>query len=174
MTTKMMTTAPVILTRPTTILTKIAMTRKTVALAIVMHVRLVTAMSARGTVYLNATKTQWIGAYSEYALDAHGVERRKRVRIVLSSARKDDGTPVRRVPLKAIQERIGHALTGSFTLDVYGHQLDWESNAEAAKGLGEKIAKAVIEAESNLDSGPLSPHKENDLQTRSLEVVENS
>jgi hypothetical protein len=25
-----------------------------------------------------------------------------------------------RVPLKTIQERIGHALTGSFTLDVYG------------------------------------------------------
>ena len=24
-----------------------------------------------------------------------------------------------RVPLKTIQERIGHALTGSFTLDVY-------------------------------------------------------
>ena len=24
------------------------------------------------------------------------------------------------VPLKSIQERIGHALTGSFTLDVYG------------------------------------------------------
>jgi hypothetical protein len=29
-----------------------------------------------------------------------------------------------RVPLKTIQERIGHALTGSFTLDVYGHTLD--------------------------------------------------
>ena len=27
-----------------------------------------------------------------------------------------------RVPLKTIQERIGHALTGSFTLDVYGGQ----------------------------------------------------
>src|SRR4029079_1115161 len=27
----------------------------------------------RGTVYLNATKTQWIGSYSEYALDGHGV-----------------------------------------------------------------------------------------------------
>ena len=46
----------------------------------------------RGTVYLNKPKTQWIGAYSEYALDAHGVERRKRVRIVLSPVRKDDGT----------------------------------------------------------------------------------
>jgi hypothetical protein len=50
----------------------------------------------RGTVYLNKTKTQWLGAYSEYALDAHGVERRKRVRIVLSPSRKDDKTPVRK------------------------------------------------------------------------------
>ena len=54
----------------------------------------------RGTVYLNKTKTQWLGAYFEYALDAHGVERRKRVRIVLSPARKDDGTPVRKSETK--------------------------------------------------------------------------
>ena len=63
-----------------------------------------------------------------------------------------------RVPLKTIQERIGHALTGSFTLDVYGHTLDWKSNEEAAKGLGDEIAKAITEAESNLDSGPLTAH----------------
>jgi integrase len=79
-----------------------------------------------------------------------------------------------RVPLKTIQERIGHALTGSFTLDVYGHQLDWKSNEEAAKGLGEAIAKAVAEAKSNSNSGPLTAHKENDSQTRNLEVIDNS
>jgi hypothetical protein len=54
----------------------------------------------RGTVYFNKTKTQWLGAYSEYALDAHGVERRKRNRIVLSPARKPDGTPVRKSEAK--------------------------------------------------------------------------
>jgi integrase len=79
-----------------------------------------------------------------------------------------------RVPLKTIQERIGHALTGSFTLDVYGHTLDWRANEEAAKGLGDEIAKAVTEAESNLDSGPLTAHKENDLQTLNLEVADNT
>ena len=42
-----------------------------------------------------------------------------------------------RVPLKTIQERIGHALTGSFTLDVYGHTLDWKANEEAAQKLGD-------------------------------------
>lgn len=71
-----------------------------------------------------------------------------------------------RVPLKTIQERIGHALTGSFTLDVYGHTLDWTANEDAAKRLGEEIAKAVAKAESkqqdNFDSGPLTAHaKEN-------------
>lgn len=79
-----------------------------------------------------------------------------------------------RVPLKAIQERIGHALTGSFTLDVYGHSLDWEANADAAKRLGEKIAKAVTEAEGNIGSGQLTAHKENDFQTRDLEVADNA
>lgn len=75
-----------------------------------------------------------------------------------------------RVPLKTIQERIGHALTGSFTLDVYGHTLDWKANEDAAKGLGDEIAKAVTEAESNLDSGPLTAHKSEGSQTRKLEA----
>jgi integrase len=69
-----------------------------------------------------------------------------------------------RVPLKTIQERIGHALTGSFTLDVYGHALDWKTNEDAAKGLGDVIAKAVADAESKLqgnpvDSGTLTAHQ---------------
>jgi hypothetical protein len=38
-----------------------------------------------------------------------------------------------RVPLKTIQERIGHELTGSFTLDVYGGQPEWGRNLEAAQ-----------------------------------------
>ena len=33
-----------------------------------------------------------------------------------------------RVPLKTIQERIGHAITGSFTLYVYGGQPEWGRN----------------------------------------------
>jgi len=79
-----------------------------------------------------------------------------------------------RAPLKTIQERIGHALTGSFTLDVYGHTLDWNANGDAAKGLGNEIAKAVIEAASILDSGPLTAHKSKGSQTRKLEALENS
>ena len=75
-----------------------------------------------------------------------------------------------RVPLKTIQERIGHALTGSFTLDVYGHTLDWKSNADAATGLGDEIAKAVAEADSSLDSGPLTAHNGKGSQTRKLEA----
>ena len=52
-----------------------------------------------------------------------------------------------RVPLKTIQERIGHAITGSFTLDVYGGQPEWERNLEAAQGIGAELERAVIEAE---------------------------
>ena len=63
-----------------------------------------------------------------------------------------------RVPLKTIHELIGHALTGSFTMDVYGHALDWKANEDAAKGLGEELARAVTEAESSLDSGYLTAH----------------
>jgi integrase len=79
-----------------------------------------------------------------------------------------------RIPLKTIQERVGHALIGSFTLDVYGHALDWKSNEEAAKGLGEAIAEATAEAEGNFYSGPLTAHNENDSQARNLEVVDKS
>ena len=44
-----------------------------------------------------------------------------------------------RVPLKTIQERIGHALTGSFTLDVYGGKPDWSRNVEAARAVGAEL-----------------------------------
>jgi hypothetical protein len=65
-----------------------------------------------------------------------------------------------RVPLKTIQERIGHALTGSFTLDVYGHALEWKSNDEAAQRIGDEIERAVqkaaLETEKLSDSSRLS------------------
>jgi integrase len=52
-----------------------------------------------------------------------------------------------RVPLKTIQERLGHALTGSFTLDVYGGKPEWTRNLEAARQLGAEIESAVAKAE---------------------------
>ncbi len=76
-----------------------------------------------------------------------------------------------RVPLKTIQERIGHALTGSFTLDVYGHTLDWKANEDAAKGLGHELAKAVTEAESSFDSGHLTAHQKENFRTQDSEVI---
>lgn len=48
-----------------------------------------------------------------------------------------------RAPVKTIQERIGHALTGSFTLDVYGGKPDWERNIEAGKAAGTAIQAAI-------------------------------
>lgn len=51
-----------------------------------------------------------------------------------------------RVPLKTIQERAGHALTGVFTLDVYGGQPEWKRNLEAGRLAGSEIERAVCEA----------------------------
>jgi hypothetical protein len=48
-----------------------------------------------------------------------------------------------RIPLKTIQERMGHALTGSFTLDAYGGKPEWDRNLEAARSAGAEIEKAV-------------------------------
>lgn len=75
-----------------------------------------------------------------------------------------------RVPLKVIQERIGHALTGSFTLDVYGGQPEWERNVEAARKLGAAIAEAVRKTEN---SHSLTTGNENGSQSPELEAVEN-
>jgi len=47
-----------------------------------------------------------------------------------------------RVPLKTIQERLGHALSGSLTLDVYTHA-EWPENVEGARLAGDQIEKAV-------------------------------
>lgn len=78
-----------------------------------------------------------------------------------------------RVPLKAIQERAGHALTGSFTLDVYGHAPEWELNLEAARLAGAAIETAVLklEQESN-HSVSLTAIKQKQLPVRNLEAVE--
>jgi len=54
-----------------------------------------------------------------------------------------------RVPLKTIQERVGHALTGSFTLDVYGGQLSGIGTL-AARAVGAELERAVRESESRL------------------------
>jgi len=47
-----------------------------------------------------------------------------------------------RVPLKVIQERLGHASAGSLTLDVYTHS-EWRESVEAAQLAGEQIEHAV-------------------------------
>jgi integrase len=52
-----------------------------------------------------------------------------------------------RVPLGTIKERLGHAFTGSFTLDVYGGKPEWERNLEATQLAGAEIEKAVAKSE---------------------------
>ena len=71
------------------------------------------------------------------------------------------------IPLKTIQERIGHALTGSFNLDVYGDTLDWRENEEAAQKIGDAIAKAVADAEN---SECLTAIKQKSFHSQKMEV----
>jgi hypothetical protein len=81
-----------------------------------------------------------------------------------------------RVPLKAIQERAGHALTGSFTLDVYGHAPEWELNLEAARKAGAAIGAAVLKLEEQRESNhsvSLTAIKQEQLPMSRLEAVEN-
>jgi hypothetical protein len=80
-----------------------------------------------------------------------------------------------RVPLKVIQERIGHALTGSFTLDVYGSVLDWSGNTDAANkaaaAIAEAVEKAGQEQQKNAEQTPfvsLTAINENGLQGNPL------
>ena len=48
-----------------------------------------------------------------------------------------------RVPLKTIQERLGHASGGFLTLDVYTHA-EKKEDIEAAQRVGEAIKKPCI------------------------------
>jgi integrase len=47
-----------------------------------------------------------------------------------------------RIPLKTRQERLGHASSGSLTLDTYTHA-EWGQNIEAANQMGDAIWEAV-------------------------------
>jgi integrase len=69
-----------------------------------------------------------------------------------------------RIPLKVIQERLGHASAGSLTLDVYTHA-EWDENVEAAQLAGEKIEKAV-------NSVSLTAVKEEGPPTQKSEALE--
>jgi integrase len=75
-----------------------------------------------------------------------------------------------RVPLKTIQERAGHALTGVFTLDVYGGTPEWDRNLEAARLAGAEIEKAVAKAIS--EAAEKSQNETNPDVVGSLTAIE--
>lgn len=77
-----------------------------------------------------------------------------------------------RVPLKVIQERAGHALTGSFTLDVYGDKPEWDRNLEAARNVGAEIERAVQRVEERLEnSGGLTACQSERLRSANSQAV---
>ena len=93
-----------------------------------------------------------------------------------------------RAPLKTIQERIGHAFTGSFTLDVYGGQPQWNENLDAARKAGAAIAGAVEKAQADAQAATCVPQSdgksenfvsltainENGSQSHELEAIEST
>ena len=84
-----------------------------------------------------------------------------------------------RVPLKVIQERAGHALTGSFTLDVYGDKPEWERNVEAARNVGIAVENAIEKLKQEKAGEPqnfvsLTAVKEQRLPMCESEAIENA
>jgi len=76
-----------------------------------------------------------------------------------------------RAPLKVIQERAGHALTGSFTLDVYGGKPEWTGNVEAAIKAGEVIQQAVAKVQKPEPFVSLTAIQAKSLQSGKLEAL---
>jgi hypothetical protein len=77
------------------------------------------------------------------------------------------------VPLKVIQERAGHALTGSFTLDVYGGKPEWVGNVEAARKAGLAIEQSVAKAQETEPFVGLTAIKEERLPITKSEALMN-
>jgi integrase len=69
-----------------------------------------------------------------------------------------------RIPLKVIQDRLGHSSVGVLALDVYMHPA-WEENMEAAMLAGERIQKTV-------NSVSLTAVKEKGPPTQKSEALE--
>ena len=67
----------------------------------------------KGSVFLNKTKTLWLGMYAEYVLDSHGVERRKRNQVVLCPVKMGDKIMHKREAQRLLQpylDRVNSSL----------------------------------------------------------------
>ena len=68
----------------------------------------------KGSCYLNKTKTQWLGMYSEYVLDSNGVERRIRKQVVLCSVKNGETITRKRDAQRLLQpflDRVNASLS---------------------------------------------------------------
>ena len=67
----------------------------------------------KGSVYMNANKTMWLGAYSEYVFDGHGVEQRVRKQITLSPVKAGDTKTSKRDAMRLLQPHIDRVNSGT-------------------------------------------------------------
>jgi hypothetical protein len=72
------------------------------------------------------------------------------------------------VPLKVIQERAGHALTG-----VYGGKPEWAGNVEAARKAGLAIEQSVAKAQETEPFVGLTAIKEQKLPITKSDALMN-
>ena len=67
----------------------------------------------RGSVFLNKSKTQWLGMYAEYVLNQHGVEQRLRKQVVLCPVKLGDKITRKRDAQRLLQpylDRVNSSL----------------------------------------------------------------
>src|SRR5271165_1375404 len=94
----------------------------------------------KGSVYMNANKTMWLGAYSEYALDGHGVEQRVRKQITLSPVKTGDTKISKRDAMRLLQPYLDKVNNGAvqarraITFDVFSEiwERDYLSQSKPA------------------------------------------
>lgn len=68
----------------------------------------------RGSVYQNKTKTMWLGMFTEYVLDADGVERRNRTQVVLCPVKIGEKVTGKREAQRLLQpyvDRVNSSLS---------------------------------------------------------------
>lgn len=65
----------------------------------------------KGSVFQNKTKTVWIGAFSEYALNSHGAEVRNRKQIVLCPVRCGERVTGKREAMRLLQPHLDRVNT---------------------------------------------------------------
>jgi len=76
----------------------------------------------RGSVFKNRPKTVWLGQYSNYVLETHGVEKRQRTQICLGPVRKFDGSHMTKREAQRLLQPYVDRVNASIAFPVPNHK----------------------------------------------------